>query len=175
MNLEFLVAAMPPPVSPVEAPRSEDWPAVESRLGAALPEDYKEFIEKYGTGKINDFLWVFNPFAKNENLNLFSQIEIQYEVLNELRSSGERIPYDYFPMAGGLLPFGMSANGDVFFWRTSSSAEQWTVAVNEGRSPSWEVFDVPMVQFLFETLSKKRSSGILPLGFVVAPPKFESA
>jgi hypothetical protein len=175
MSLEILLTVMPPPMRPAEAPVAEDWRAVEVQLGVALPEDYKHFIQKYGTGKISDFLWIFSPFTTRENLNLHSQIEVQRAVLDELRSFGEPIPYDYFPIAGGLLPFGMSANGDVLFWKTCASSEQWPVVVNEARSPSWEVFDIPMAQFIFDILSGKRSSKILPLDSIVESPRFDPA
>lgn len=43
-------------------------------LGMILPLDYKKFINKYGTGSINDFIWILNPFSENENLNLIKKV-----------------------------------------------------------------------------------------------------
>lgn len=46
---------------------------MEKNLGMILPLDYKKFINKYGTGSINDFIWILNPFSENENLNLIKK------------------------------------------------------------------------------------------------------
>jgi hypothetical protein len=46
---------MPPPERPSETPTGSSWQPVEARLGLELPEDYKEFITRYGTGAVDNF------------------------------------------------------------------------------------------------------------------------
>ena len=113
MAIEHLMAVLVPPVNPFETPAAGAWASVEGRLGVPLPSDYKRFIETYGSGNIGNFLWIFNPFSNNENLNLERQVVTQAEVLNELRSYGESVPYKPFPEQGGILPFGITDNGDL--------------------------------------------------------------
>lgn len=61
---------------------------MEARLGMVLPDDYKDFLREYGSGRVGQFLWIFNPFSKNENLNLERQVRLQAAVLRELGSYG---------------------------------------------------------------------------------------
>lgn len=51
----------------------EKWNEIELILGIKLPTDYKQFINTYGVGSVNDFLWVLNPFTQNMNLNLIEK------------------------------------------------------------------------------------------------------
>ncbi len=46
-----------------------DWEKVEDSYEIKFPNDYKSFIEYYGEGGINEFLWILSPFSEYENLN----------------------------------------------------------------------------------------------------------
>lgn len=175
MAIDELIAVMTTPDVPFEAPSTDGWASVEARLGTSLPEDYKKFINLYGSGKIANFLWIFNPFSSNENLNLERQVELQSAVLGELEEYGEKNPYKSFPAPGGVLPFGITDNGDVVFWRTEGETSRWSVAVNESRAPEWEIFDLSMSQFLAALLAKKITCKIFPKNFPGAHPFFESS
>jgi hypothetical protein len=60
--LERLRQLLPPAAEPVEPGRPDSWAAVEAALGAGLP-DFKGLTEGYGSGTVDDFLYLFNPFA----------------------------------------------------------------------------------------------------------------
>ena len=64
---------MRPPVAPVETPSAIGWQSVEATMRIELPSDYKEFIAYYGTGAVDNFLVVLNPFSCNDNLNLIKR------------------------------------------------------------------------------------------------------
>jgi hypothetical protein len=68
--LERLRRLLPPPAEPLEAGRTDGWAAVEAALGTGLPSDFKAFTERYGSGKIDDFLYLFNPFTQGQDGNL---------------------------------------------------------------------------------------------------------
>jgi hypothetical protein len=68
--LERLGQLLPPPEDPVEPGRPDGWAAVEAALGTGLPSDFKAFTERYGSGMVDDFLYLFNPFAAGEDGNL---------------------------------------------------------------------------------------------------------
>lgn len=172
MAIESIFTVMTPPTDPFEAPIISEWVEVENKLGITLPGDYKEFIQLYGTGKVNDFIWIFNPLSKNQNINLIEQVRIQLETLIQLQSYGEVIPYKLFPEKGGILPLGMTDNGDVLFWKTEGSSNNWTILVNESRSDEWESFDMSITQFLVEILTHKISCKIFPQNFPNANPVF---
>lgn len=168
MTIDDIVRVMPPPTSTFEAPGKDEWIALEARFGFAFPEDFKDFIQIYGSGNVANFLWVFNPFSKNKNLNLIEQTKEQMDVLVELQSFGEIVPYRLFPEAGGILPFAVTDNGDVLYWKTCGEPNYWPVVINEARSPEWESFDMPMTKFLLEILCHRLKCSIFPENFPAA-------
>jgi hypothetical protein len=174
MSVDDFATIMPPPVVPSETPLIDDWVTIEAQLGLTLPDDYKAFIQIYGSGQIEKFLWVFNPFSSNDNLNLTHQVVLQLKVYSEI-GSFESLPYKLFPERSGLLPFGITDNGDVLFWQTSGSPNDWRVIVSEARAPKWEAFDLSMTKFLFEILSRKLVCEIFPDDFPGPSPAFEAS
>jgi len=153
-----------------------EWPAVEAALGVALPPDYKALVEVYGLGQFDDFLSVFHPETANPHLNLQRAVTGPYGALwalRTLREGGEAIPYPIFPESGGLLPWGITDNGNVCYWRTASSnPSRWTVAVNESRGPTWDDFAGTMVDFLLAVLSRRRRCVVFPDDFPSDHPTF---
>ena len=132
------------------------WEKVEERLGLGLPTDYKEFITLYGSGRISKFVWIFNPLSKRKNINLFEQVERQLSALRTLSSEfREQCPYKLFPASGGLLPVGLTDNGDVLHWLTSESPSNWSVVVNASRGPEYQRFDHSLSTFLVRILTRK--------------------
>ena len=129
MSIDALLAIMPPPPTPLGA--IGEWEKVEEKIGSELPADYKDFVRLYGSGRINNFIWVFSPFSERINLNLFEQVERQLSALRAVIAEGEKCPYELFPASGGLLPFGLTDNGDVLHWLTLGSANNWVVVVND--------------------------------------------
>lgn len=177
MSIEQLSAVLTPPPSPVETPRhAEDWAAAEAELGTPLPADYKAFVERYGTGAVDDFLWVFNPFSANEHVNLVSGGRTRLDGLRSLRDEFDvEIGHELFPAAGGLLPFGATDNGDVLFWEAAGEPETWTVIVRDARAPEYERFGSNMTGFLHDILSRKEVCGIFPESFPDEHPVFTPA
>lgn len=176
MNLEALELLMPPPPVPYEAPKGEDWFSVETKLNTHLPQDYKRFMERYGSGRIDEFLSILNPVSTNKYRNLFFQIEMQLNALKELREGGtEIVPFELFPVTGGLLPFGLTENEDVLYWQTVGHSDNWTVVVNEGRSPEWAMFQVGIVEFLCWILERQISCNIFQNDFPSSTPLFISS
>lgn len=175
MQINDIVAVMPAPKKPFEAPTKDEWIGVENQLGTALPSDYKEFIQVYGTGRIDGLVWVFNPFSNNENINLLKQVKIQLNVLKELQSYGEIVPYKLFPEKNGILPFAITDNGDVLFWMTAGAPDDWTVLVNEARSPEWAAFNMPMSKFFLEILTHRLVCNVFPKSFPSAAPIYDAS
>lgn len=156
----------PVPDSPVDVAAPEDWEAVEAELSIRLPRDYKWFIEHYGTGCVDSFLWIFNPFSTNENLDLLRQIDsLSDKYREQKRKLGKRaVPFPIYPEAGGLVPFGITDNGDVFFWRSDSpNPEAWAVVENPVRSAVCEVYERTMIAFLLGVATGDLTSAILTI------------
>lgn len=173
MAIEDLRTILLPPAAPIEAGPA-DWNKVEGELGTPLPADYKAYIETYGSGHVADFIWVFNPFARRDNITLQVQVERQLGVLEELvADSGWKLPYPLFPKPGGLLPLGMTDNGDVIHWHTTGQAGDWTIVVNDARSPDCVEHDTGLVGFLTMILRRDEHCAMFPASFPPAEVRFE--
>lgn len=164
MKLDELTEVISPPSAPVDAGGS--WASVEANLGTSLPSDYKAYVEAYGTGCLDDFIWVFNAFSKNLNLNLLARCEASLRALKELQSRhASEVSYPLFPAAGGLLPWGATDNGDVLYWLTEGQPDEWSIVVNAARDPRTERYPTSMSIFLAKILKREIVSHILPDDF----------
>jgi hypothetical protein len=163
MTLDALIKIMKVPQTPVESAGS--WQNVENIIGTVLPSDFKNFIEKYGSGSINNFLYIFNPFSERKQLNLAYRLKEQIGVLLELKNSfGEEIPFDFFPSKNSLLPLGMTENGDVVHWLTNSDPNKWSIVVNESRSSDFQCFEMGLTDFLVSLFSNPSFCRAFPAG-----------
>jgi hypothetical protein len=168
MTLKALIEVMPPPKRPVETGSAEQWTNVEESLGTALSTDYREYNNTFGTGCIGAFLWPYNPFSSNENLNLLTRGKLILEAMSVIkeRFGDTEVPYPLFPEPGGLLPWGSTDNGDSLFWLTTGNPDEWPVVVNESRGPSFEEFEESMTGFLARLINEEISSEIIPSYFL---------
>ncbi|HNW08045.1 MAG TPA: SMI1/KNR4 family protein [Verrucomicrobiota bacterium] len=171
MSLASLLTVLLPPPQPVEVPTTEDWRAIESLLGE-LPADYKAFVERFGTGKINEFILVLNPASKNPYLNLVREMEPILSALRELIQSGEPCPFPLHPESGGLLPFGKTDNGDALFWLTQGEPDKWHVVVNSARDATYERFECDATDFLAGILTRQLRCAVFHESFPTGPAEF---
>jgi hypothetical protein len=155
MVIDALLTILKAPSTPHEPGTARGWGDVTARVGEVLPGDYMKFVELYGTGTISEWLTVLNPFAANSHLNLFSAGFQCLAALREVkREFPADVPYPLFYEPAGLLPWGMSIDGDIFCWSTKGLSGLWTVAVI-GRHSGNEEFAMPMTRFLYEALAGK--------------------
>jgi hypothetical protein len=161
-----LLRVLPPPHVPREAGASlHEWNAVFAAIGTRLPEDYVQFINRYGTGIVCGFFHVLNPFAANEHVNLLSRWTRTLSAMASLRANPkfgrEMVPFPLYFEPGGLFPWGTTDNGEDLFWKTAGDPDRWTVVVI-GRACGVEVFDHSMSQFLKGVLEGSIRPEFLP-------------
>lgn len=162
-DLDRLGLTLKPPTAPSEAPDQRRWHLVQEALGIVLPNDYREFLELYGTGRIGNFLWIFNPFSGNPHLNLITQRDVRLDAHRAFRSKFPKaVPFALFPEANGLFPFGATENGDVMFWGTAGGFIANHIILYDGRCDGFERFSCSTVGFLLEVFEGRISSDILP-------------
>ena len=168
---ELSVIVVPPP-APVESHGS--WPAVEARLGIGLPQDFKDYIEVYGTGCIDEFVWVLNPFSANRHLSFFDRGTAALDALRELQLAHPDVEVrdPLFPAPGGLLPWGLTDNGDVLSWATIGSPDDWSVVINASRDARLERHASGMTRCLARLLTGEVRSHIFPSDFPGPEPAF---
>lgn len=163
MVIDELLQVLPAPDHPAEV--GTDWGSVTAKFGGPLPTDYMAFIERFGSGTVNGFLTPFNPFSRNPHVNLLEQVFVQLSALRELRAEfPEYNPYPLFFEPGGLLPWGLSIDGDVFCWVTQGQSGRWEVVVMPRHSAP-ERFPMSMTQFLARGITGSISSTSLPPEF----------
>ena len=166
MSLSDLKKILTPPDLPLETSDLVGWAMVEKNLNTSLPKDYKDFINCYGTGSIDNFLWIFNPFSINENINLLNRLQIETESFRYIREyADEDLPYQMYPHKNGLLPLGATDTGDILFWQVADTADMWSIVISEARTQEYERFAMDLVLFLIKLLSRKIKSQIFPKNF----------
>ncbi len=72
----------------------------------------------------------------------------------------------------GLLPWGITDNGDVLFWLTVGRPDQWSIAVNESRGNGFETYPDSMVRFLIKLIQEEIHSAFIPRKFLDTPCLF---
>lgn len=145
----------------------EKWDEIELVLGIKLPADYKRFINKYGVGSINDFLWVLNPFTENPNLDLIKKGEEIREAYNTSKNEfPDDFKHDVFPNKGGLLPCAITDNGDEIYWLTSDTSDEWNIVVYESRLSDYYEYNMGLAEFLYKVLEKEIECSAFPDDFL---------
>jgi len=175
MLINKLVTILAVPFVSSDSGKGMKWPMIEN--GLPFPSDYIEFINEYGSGRIADFIVIFNPFSKNEDVNFFEQYKFILEDLNYLiKSDKDYYNYQLYPKDNGLIPLGVTDNGDYLFWVVNSkdNSELWTVAIIAARSPEVEYFDGGLTYFLEGLLKNKIKCKSFPDDFPPPVVKFES-
>ncbi len=159
--LDNLATILPPPSVPIAA--AGDWSDVAKALGTPLPDDYMAFIARYGTGRISGFLWVLNPFEENVHLSFLAQYPRIVAADREIREEfTEELPEPLYPEPGGLLPWGLTDNGDRLYWQTTGHADSWTIVARESRGPESASYPLSMTGLLFAWLSAEIEVPVFP-------------
>lgn len=173
-SLEALLDLLPPPDRPTPTPI--DWDSIEHQVGLRLPEDYKQYVEVYGHGLINDELVVLTPYGTRD----YDIVDGSVLTLDADRAAAEyfppEFPYRFFPEDPGLFPWATTGNGDYCYWLVVDGAATVSspVVVKETRG-GWESvwqFDGGMCRFLTDLLSGRVDVPCLPR-HVFTPPRFD--
>ncbi|MFK4597692.1 hypothetical protein RKD30_004359 [Streptomyces pristinaespiralis] len=135
--------------------RTYDWTAVETRLGTALPSDYKQLVEIFGNGAFDGFLALQTPDAPCASADIVRHTEWLGEWA---RTRGSELwrPYAVYPVPGGLLQWGSTEQAHGFYWLTEGpDPDRWPVLVTEDLPDSWVRFDGPTAEFVHRMLTRR--------------------
>ncbi|MBW8805763.1 MAG: SMI1/KNR4 family protein [Catenulisporales bacterium] len=143
------------------------WDDAVAEVGFGFPADYRDFVDVYGAGAVNDELFIaaptlrpngfgfrtgFGGFVDQTTLGLGRSIAEMRENAVALEDE-ETYPFPILPEPGGLLIWGNTANGDVCFWDTrEAEPDRWPVVVLLLSSRRWDRFDGGMTEFLLAVL-----------------------
>jgi len=147
MTIENLISVVPPPSAPEEAYLGP-WEAIEADLGTKLPQDYKDFVRLYGSGRFMEFLGVHVPVSWSPYVRLQSEVREICDTIGIVGSADDNLPYPLWPEPGGLLPFGKTDFGDYLFWLPRGPPDDWGVVVWDRGMGHYEAFDCGLTDFL---------------------------
>lgn len=133
---------------------------------ARLPSDFSWFIGVYGSGVIDNFLWILNPLSGNENIS-FSVSGYLVKAYSEMKKEfPERYPRPEFPDRGSFLPWAITDNGDSIVWIVEGPPDAWHVAIHGDSQEEEEVYKLGFIEFMVKFLSGKIESSIIPKSFL---------
>lgn len=142
-----------------------DWDTIEQEMKIQFPNDYKKFIDLYGEGAINDFLWILSPFSEYENLNTKVKIKEMYEAYKILKNDHPEIcEFEIYNGEVGIFPWGITDNGDELYWYFSK--KETSIVVIESRFSNKKIYDMSMTEFLYNLVDKNIVCTIFPDDFI---------
>lgn len=149
-----------------------DWKSIQEHYSLEFPVDYKYFIDYFGTGSIEKFLWVLNPFSENINLNFLSALYLR-DAYTEMQINFPDIyNREKFPKSGSFFHWAISDNGDSLFWCIDgNSPDQWMVGVHSSDQADEEITNLNTQEFLVKIFLGGFDSRILPSDFCAIAPK----
>lgn len=137
---------------PVSGGDTVDWQEIERTTHLAFPADYREFVELYGGGEIDEYLSISTPPVPGSAYgDLLDRVD---PALPDLQELATLLPAGTVPP---LLPFADLADGDVAFWLCEGAPDDWRVAIFWRQPPygtnRWTVFDCGMAAFCVAVLT----------------------
>lgn len=159
MWIDELAGVMPPPAAHERgAPATpQDWARAEAGLGHAIPADFRAFVDRWGPGRIGDFLGLDTPAPGYHPVMTLPGSALSearaYDKLREHHPASH--PWPVFPQPGSFLAFGTTDNGDHLGWIVDEGDPgNWPVAVVDDEYSTREVFeDLRFGPFLLELVT----------------------
>jgi SMI1/KNR4 family protein SUKH-1 len=148
MAIADLISVCPPPENPDESGSLADLRKIETKMGVALPTDYRQFAVRYGSGFfVGTYLKIWNPFV--------------IDIVRETATGGlpyafDRgdLPWPPYPARPGGLEIGHNENGHQIVFLADGDPDAWPIIViphGAGKN-EFERWDLPLGTFLAKAL-----------------------
>lgn len=149
-DLEALRRMMPPPAAPDLV---VDWAQLRQSWGKEFPADYRQFMEVYGPGGIDDFLSIVPPESRDAE----SDPSIGGMACE---TATAELLWTEVPKEDGLagaeplvIAWGVDSGADSLCWDASGDdPDAWPVLVWCRGDAMWRRYDCGMVEFLLRVL-----------------------
>jgi hypothetical protein len=139
---------------PVHGGDAVDWEEIERTTRLVFPADYREFVESYGGGEIDEYLSISTPPVPGSPYG--DLLDRADPVLSD-RDCGELGALLSPGALPPLLPFAETADSDVAFWLRAGAPDGWRLAVFRRQTPHgtnrWTVFHGGMASFCVAVLT----------------------
>jgi hypothetical protein len=107
--------------------RELDWREVGQVLPFVPPIGYRDYVERFPPGRMNGSLRVAHPggpLGSHEVLDFMHSYGGAYESIRDVE---QPIPFDFFPTAGGLIPWAGWSTSLMLAWLPSGSPDDWPI------------------------------------------------
>lgn len=131
-----------------------DWDSIQSAYGTAFPGDFREFIDRIGSGSIEDQLVVLAPRLNESQPDAVSRFS-RDAIIEADRYEGweSREMAQRYPLAKMLI-WGDTVGADTLCWFTDDpDPDAWPVAVFSRSSLMWSLHRCGMSGFLTQVLT----------------------
>ncbi len=129
-----------------------DWREAERLWGTPFPDDYRQFVGKFGEGAIENYLATLVPMN-----SWYGGEDGMSEETENARGTWAGESVDSLP-AGvdgtSLIAWGVDASGDILCWAAGGKdPDRWPVVVFARQGwPTWRVSECGMVEFLLKSI-----------------------
>ncbi|MFE7511633.1 SMI1/KNR4 family protein [Streptomyces sp. NPDC057540] len=127
------------------------WIEFEREFGVALPADFREIVDAYGSVTVNGQLYLEHP-AGHLLHSLGKTVRGDLEFWSE-EDMAEFLPTPVGSKPGELMPVASAVTGEYVFLRVpDDSSSPWRVLVQEMDSPSWTLYEMTFGEWLLAYL-----------------------
>lgn len=139
----------------------DEWALAEQKFGIVFPDDYKDLINTYKTGRFGSYLWLLSPFPDVPGWrNMEAFVPGAWDRLRVTRTEFPDFYYNgpLWPDANGLFPWCRDDNGGLICWEANREADPslWTsVSLDSHYSPAIYTYAFPATDVLYKFLTRE--------------------
>jgi hypothetical protein len=162
--------------APTEPPTTPNWNVAEESLHATLPTDYRELIEAYGGGLVDDYLLLLEPGCPNDVYDLL-KISAEREEANDALWEYEDKPVEMETEGNRLVCWATTDNGEYLYWliQPGDTPASRPILINSESGEEWERYDMTVTQFLTGVLNGELHTDIFFDRFPLPSHEFRPA
>jgi hypothetical protein len=141
-----------------------DWEQVERRLGAPVPQDYRELLDTGGGGLWLDYVRLYvpapGPGLKHVDLE---RSALEFEQLQDLFEDDVVVPPDDLAPDSRLLPWASTGTGATLYWQVfpGAAADAYPIRISDRNGEVWERHDLLTTDFLLGLVQGEVRSALL--------------
>ncbi|MFR9797223.1 hypothetical protein ACL02U_15130 [Streptomyces sp. MS06] len=145
-----LTTLLPPPSAGAEP---LPWEEAQAVHGTALPQDFRDFVDTYGYGSLDDVLRVCPAGGRGGEVDDPAVRGLPSTVEGEFRTFHGTVRFPPWPAEGALLSWGTTPVGYDLFWRKrGNDPDTWPVVIVGYRSGTAVELSCGMAEFLVRML-----------------------
>jgi len=131
----------------------------ENFIDISLSEDYVEFVDYFGMGKIDDFIWILSPITNSKYLNMYNRKSEFLESLNYDTYISDDVYLLEMLNNSTMNVVGITENGDYIL--SVKKGKNFVTIVIESRFSEYEIYEFDFIEFVYKFLLDELETNIL--------------